>query len=858
MYLERFGVKSSSYSTRNCTGQWLTSIMFSFLGYFQGRHRRAQAEPGSWMLNNKQKSLFLAETSPLQRRLSTVYLPLACSAFLLALPVCAETLEGQSAADLDWVMRENLTDEQAEKVELFCVGNYVEPDYGFKDTSLESNSTLLRAMAEQASADEDNTITLNGKVELQQGPWWLQADHATLDQTTNIVDIQGNIVGRAPGMVMRGSSSSYNLDTANFSMEDSSYLFHDRHARGAADSLASTNTQEMLILNGTYTTCSPDSRAWSVAASEIHLDREKGEGRATHMRLQIMDVPVLYIPYLIFPIDDRRRSGFLYPTIETSNTGRGLSFSLPYYFNLAPDYDATYVPQYIHGRGLLNELEGRWLTERSYSELRLGYLYHDSEFLKEFPDEDNGNRWALDFENRFKIADRWNSTIDYNAVGDNEYLNDLNRTLEIQETSHIVRRWDVKYADESLQFRSRVSGYQTIKDSIAERSYPYYQLPQLTLDWQDSSEWFNYDLNTEATYFWRDNENITGIRKSNGGRWRTQPDLELDLSPVWGFFKPGIRLDHTDYVLEDQPDTTENHISRTVPFYRLDTGLYFDRSVDMFEHSFNQSLEPRLFYVYSSANDQSKIPDFDTSVPSFSFSRLYKEDRFVGGDRVGDNNRLTAGLTSRLNDQESGREVLRASIGQLFYFDEGEVTLGSTGGITESESPYAGEFLWRPNQNMDIKVSGLWDGQESRTEKGASTLSFHDPEYRKLLNLSHRYDITPASPVNHIEQTDISTLFPVTDSISLLGRWLFDLRQHRTIGTIAGVEYSDCCWRVQLAARSFLEDEDNEESRMDHGVFLRFQLRGLGGVNSGDDTALALGIKNYDTRELYRDERYQW
>jgi len=810
------------------------------------------------MLNNKQKSLFLAKSSPRQWWHSSACLPLTCSAFLLALPVCAETLAGQSAAGLDWVMSENLSPEQAEKVEPFCTGSYVAPDYGFNDTSPESNSTLLRAMAEQASADADNTIELSGKVALQQGPWWLQADYATLDQATNIVDIQGNIVGRAPGVVMRGSSASYNLDTANFSLQDSSYLFHDRHTRGAADSLESTNTQEMLIQNGTYTTCPPGSNAWSVAASEIHLDREKGEGRATHMRLQIMDVPVLYFPYLIFPIDDQRRSGFLYPTIGTSNTGRGLSLSLPYYFNLAPDYDATYVPHYIHGRGILNELEGRWLTERSYSELRLGYLYHDSEFLKEFPEEDSGNRWALDFESRFKIADHWDSTVDYNAVGDSEYLNDLNRTLEIQETSHIERRWDVKYADENLQFRSRVSGYQTIKDSIAESNYPYYQLPQLTLDWQNRSEWFNYELNSEATYFWRDNEHITGIHKSNGSRWHTQPDLELDLSPVWGFLKPGVRLDHTDYVLEDQPDTTENHISRTVPFYRLDAGLYFDRSVDIFEHSFNQSLEPRLFYVYSSANDQSNIPDFDTSVPTFSFSRLYKEDRFVGGDRVGDNNRLTAGLTSRLNGQESGREVLRASIGQLFYFDEAEVTLGASGGITESESPYAGELLWRPNQNMDIKVSGLWNAQESRTEQGASTLSFHGPEYRKLLNLSHRYDVTPNNPADHIEQTDVSTLFPVTDSISLLGRWLFDLRRHRTIGTIVGVEYSDCCWRVQLAARSYLEDADDQESRMDHGVFLRFQLKGLGGLNSGDEAELAQGIRNYDAREIYRDERYQW
>ncbi|WP_033416107.1 LPS-assembly protein LptD [Hahella ganghwensis] len=763
-----------------------------------------------------------------------------------------------TAASQDWVAREQLSGAHLTNLEPYCDGTYVAPAYGFEGYRVEENSTLLKAMADKASAKPESTIELWGNVELQQGEWWLEADKATLDRQTNKAWIEGNITGRAPGLAVHGTSASYNLDTADFSLENSSYVLHDRHARGEADGLSSSGTQEVVIQTGSFTTCAPDSRAWSLIASEIVLDREKGEGNAKHMRLRILDVPVMYFPYLAFPIDDRRRSGFLFPTLETSNTGRGISLGVPYYFNLAPDYDATYSPRYIHGRGLLNEVEGRWLTKDSYSELRLGYLYHDSEFLKEFPDENNGNRWALDFENRYRIADGWRSTIDYNAVGDNEYLNDLNRTLEIAETSHIKRSWDVNYGGETLSFRSRVSGYQTIDDGIAERDYPYYQLPQLTLDWNDRSEWFNYGVESEYTYFWRDNENITGIRRTNGSRWRTQPDIELDLSPVWGYFKPGIRLDHTDYLLEDEPEGNDSHISRTVPFYRIDSGLYFDRTVQMFDHDYNQSLEPRLFYVYSPESEQDDVPDFDTSVPTFSYSRLFKEDRFVGGDRVGDNNRLSAGVTTRFNDMDSGIEVFRASIGQIFYYEDGEVDLNGSGGVTESESPYAGELLWRPNQNTDIKISGLWDAQESRTEKGTSTLSFHDAEYSKLLNLSHRYSITSNNPNDHIEQTDISTLFPVTDSVSLLGRWLFDLRRHRTIGTLAGVEYSDCCWRVQLVARSYLEDEDNEESRLDHGIFLRFQLRGLGGLGTGDESALSTGLKNYNARENYRDERYQW
>ncbi|OZG71499.1 LPS biosynthesis protein [Hahella sp. CCB-MM4] len=782
---------------------------------------------------------------------------MACAGACL-LPAAVAGAEELTAASQDWVARDQLTESQLTDLEPYCHGTYVEPEYGFSDYRVEENSTLLKAMADRVTADPESNIELWGNVELQQGTWWLRADKATLDRRSNVANIDGHITGRSSGLAMHGSAASYDLNSADFTLEDSSYLLYDRHARGEADSLSSIGTQKVIIQYGSFTTCSPDSRAWSLVASEIVLDRDKGEGNAKHMRLEVLDVPVLYFPYLAFPIDDRRRSGFLFPTIGTSNTGRGLSFGVPYYFNLAPDFDATYSPRYIHGRGLLNEVEGRWLTENSYSELRLGYLHHDSEFLKEFPDENNGNRWALDFQNSYRIAEGWRSSIDYNAVGDNEYLNDLNRTLEIEETSHIKRLWDVNYGGETLTFRSRVSGYQTIDDGVAESDYPYYQLPQLTLDWNDSSEWFNYGVNSEYTYFWRENENLSGLKRTNGSRWRTQPDLELDLSPVWGYFKPGIRLDHTDYLLEDEPEGNDSHVGRTVPFYRVDSGLYFDRHAEMFGHDYNQTLEPRLFYVYSDYTEQSDIPDFDSSVPTFSYSRLFQEDRFVGGDRVGDNNRLSAGITTRFNDMETGVEVFRASLGQIFYYGKGDVDLSGSGEVNESESSYAGEMLWRPNQNMDIKVSGLWDPQESKTEKGTSTLSFHDPEYRKLLNLSHRYSVTDSDPDDHIEQTDVSTLFPVSDSVSLLGRWLFDLRRHRTIGTLAGVEYSDCCWRMQLVARSFLEDEDNNESRLDHGIFLRFQLRGLGGLGTGDESALSSGLKNYSARESYRDERYQW
>ncbi|WLQ13897.1 LPS-assembly protein LptD [Hahella aquimaris] len=763
----------------------------------------------------------------------------------------------QSAAMLDWRMREFLTPQQMMTLEPQCRGTYVEPEYGFVNapsTPSTSDNEALRARSDTLISPSESAMRLQGNVKAQQGAWWLEADQVELDRQTNVVDLQGLKAARAPGLLLHGETARYNLDSKDFSLSDASYLIHQRHARGDAERISSADAQLVRIEDGSYTTCDPMHNDWSIAASEIILDREQGEGTAKHMTLRVKDVPVMYFPYLRFPIDDRRKSGFLYPTIGTSNTGRGMSFGIPYYFNLAPDYDATYSPLYMHGRGLLSELEGRWLTEDTYSEMRLGYIAHDSEFSKENPNE-SGRRWALDFTNRYDVSKNWRSTIDYNVVSDKDYLNDLNRTLEIQQETHIKRSWDVAYLGGGYSFKSHVQGYQTVDDDIVDNDRPYMLLPQLSFGWGRDFDPVAFGLESEFTYFWRDDENLDPARDQQvvGARWRTQPSLKLPLSTTWGYLTPKLRLDHTDYQLEQRATGLDESISRTVPFYSLDAGMYFDRTLTLFGDEYNQSLEPRLFYVYSPEQDQDDIPDFDTSVATFSYSQLYKEDRFVGGDRVGDNNRLTLGVTSRFNDRATGAERLRASVGQIFYYEDQQVGLGTEGLSDESESPWAGELVWRPNDRFDFKVEGLWDWQERQTEKGATTLAFHDPEYRKLLNLSHRYTH------NDLEQTDVSVLFPVTDSVSVLGRWFFDLVNHRTIGTMAGVEYNDCCWRFQVIARSFLKDaDDTENSELDHGVFLRFQLRGLGNIGSRFEDVMAKEMRNFNERETYRTERYQW
>jgi LPS-assembly protein len=273
-----------------------------------------------------------------------------------------------------------------------------------------------------------------------------------------------------------------------------------------------------------------------------------------------------------------------------------------------------------------------------------------------------------------------------------------------------------------------------------------------------------------------------------------------------------------------------------------DSGLYFDRRSSLFDVPYNQTLEPRLYYAWADAEaDQSLIPDFDTALRSFSFDELFRRNRFTGGDRVGDTNQLTVAVTSRFNDLVTGRERARFSVGQVHYFDEQEVTLAGQGATDGSDSPFAGEMVLRPLQGLELRTSGLWEPDISKTREGRSQLVFHSDDYRYLASIGHTYRR------NEFEQSDIGGVVPVTDHVSLIGRWAYDSRLDRTVGSLAGLEYNNCCWSVQLVHQNYLTDEEQLENR----VLFRIELKGLGG-SGGSSSQISEAIIGFDERERRR------
>ena len=749
-----------------------------------------------------------------------------------------------SAAEIDWRPRAELPSEVRSSLPLFCDGGYLpsgsHDGVGSAFAGGSDAEQPLEASGLNARYEIDRELFLQGDVRIRQGGFQVTGSEARYSQQQGAVSVQGPLVSRGDGFLLTGENANYDVDTGRLDINTATFLLHGPEMRGRAGRLARISEEQVVIEDGFLTTCGPKQNDWAIVASDIQLDRAEGFGTAKHVRLEILDVPVFYWPWASFPIDDRRKSGFLYPQFGSSTAGSGGFLALPYYLNLAPHYDATLTPQYMNGRGLFNEAEGRYLSSLGETTLQLGYIGRDSEFAAENPGE-SGERWALDATTRAVFGGGWSGYGDFSVVSDEDYFSDLNRNLEINQATHLQRKGGVTYRSDQQYFDAYLNDYQTISESIANEDKPYAQLPEIIYAGQAGAGILEANLESQYTVFYRDNEGLTGLDQANGQRFRARPELALPLRALWGFSRPSVSVDYTRYDLDDY-DLGDGAFDRTVPVAEWDNGLYFDRQGSLFDVPYNQTLEPRLYYVWANADaDQNDIPDFDTDLQTFRFDQLFQPDRFTGGDRVGDANQLTVALTSRFNDLLTGAERARFSIGQVQYFDDREVTLFGEGGGTRSRSPLAGEVVLNPLDTLEIRSSGLWDPDTGDTEEGRSQLTFHSSDYRYLASLGHTYSR------DELEQSDIATVFPVTDRVSLIGRWVYDSSLDRTVGSLAGLEYNNCCWSIQVVHQNYLTYDRELQGR----ILFQIQLKGLGG-SGGASSSISEAIYGFDERESRR------
>ncbi len=680
------------------------------------------------------------------------------------------------------------------------------------DASLSKGST--RVDADEAYAEADGITRLRGNVVVQRNNAMLLGDQAEYDKRNDLLRLEGNTSYRSGGLRIDSTRAQMDLSKESGNFEQAQFLIRDTHGAGSAERIEVADPQHANLYQLRYTTCDPQDPDWQLKADELLLDRNSNTGEAWHATLSFMGVPFFYSPYLNFPLEGRK-SGLLPPTFGTSERN-GTDFSLPIYWNIAPNQDATFTPRTITARGGMLMGEYRYLGLQSRAILRGSYLGNDKLY-----GEDRG---YLYLNHRARLGEGWNSTLLYREVSDNEFFRDeLAFSDESTSQTHLQRRADLTYNNESWRFLARAQDYQTLSGTS-----PYQRLPQLRLDSRQPSrrDQLNLSLSSEAVRFAHDS------RVPTGERLDLKPSVTLPLGGAAWFLTPKLAWRYTSYQLTDS--TAGDHLERSLPISSLDGGLFFERSLQVSNSPYTQTLEPRLFYLNVPYEDQSDLPRFDTALRDFSFGQLFSDNRFSGADRQADANQLAAALTTRFIDEQSGRERLRASIGQLHYFAERKVGLTDTTPIdTAGTSNLIGELAFSPVDAFSLGVSEEWDPRAEREERLSTRLRY-SPEEGKVLSLNYRYH-----RADQIRQADMTLLWPVTPRWRLLATYRYDLENEGELESIGGLEYQSCCWSLRLVAQ---ERRDAVNEALDHSIYLTLELKGLASLGRGLEENVGRGI----------------
>lgn len=785
--------------------------------------------------------------------------------------VHAEDLANLPADQLDWVAWGS--DRPAGEV---CQGHYVMPDY-LLAPAVEAGH--VRGQSDTATYGSEGQTELNGRVILRQGEQQLQASQATLANDRSKVDLQGPITYRQPGVLVRGDQGEFGLNNQAADVQRAYFVFHQARLRGNAQRLERLDNGQYRILSGSFTTCEPQSRLWTLNGHNVVINRAAGYGTATHSTLRFYDVPVFYWPWVRFPIDDRRLTGMLYPSVGYSNSN-GFDYLQPIYLNLAPNYDATLYPRYMARRGLVLGGQFRYLFGTDRGTVEGNYLSSDKGGSRDDSNYEllrQQKRWYINFQHDGSLNTRTTYQLRYGAASDGRYFDDFGTTFAEQNTDNLERRAQIDYQGDVWHLQARARGYQVMDFPVKDSDKPFYELPSLSADasWHQSNgtyaEWNSNVTNFTRDVRWEDG-GIKATEAVTGARLNLAPAIGYRRAPSWGFFEPRAQMYLTQYQLDwkraSNRDWDETP-SRAVPVFSVDSGLVFERPTRLFGSDWRQTLEPRLYYTYVPHRNQDNLPTFDTDYLSPSWSQLWSPFRFNGIDRIGDVNKLSYGVSSRFLEDATGRERFTASIGQSRYFDDRKVTDNDPSkNFNDPKSDYwymnhrknssaIGQLTWNINDRYRVRYANFFDTERGHTERNEVYLHYQHPAGR-LFNVGYRWQVKDFDPSGDLddrlgynrEEYDTSFALKVNGPFSVVGRYLYDHTNDRSLEALAGVQYNDCCYAVEVAWRLFRDDNDTTniitDDELKRGIFLRFILKGLGGVGNKPETYYQQAIEGYD------------
>jgi LPS-assembly protein len=705
---------------------------------------------------------------------------------------------------------------------LSCQTSLYEPLSGDPFLSLtplaNPETVQLEAGSFEAQLGALPTAIMTGGVLLRRDDKLAGAETARYDPEQKALHLEGGVRYEDPGTQINSSSAEFAYVTGRIRFEGAKFSMPGNNSRGAADAIE-INQAGMLILEGVeYTTCPPDAEDWLMQGASIELDTDAGVGTARGMKLRFKGVPILYAPYLSFPIGDARKSGVLTPEIGSSGRS-GNEISVPWYWNIAPNYDATITPRLLTSRGMQIATEFRYLTVRNEGTLIADYL-PDDDITKEA-------RHQIRFGHRTLFDNGWRNQVDLNDVSDSQYYEDLGGSLSISSVTHLNRSVRFDYYTPNLSMLGQIQDYQTIDDAIVPDQEPYRRLPQILVNggWQIPFG-LRFGIDGEIVNFDRD----VGV---TGWRVNAAPKLELPISRPGWFVTPAVAFDYTRYKLNDTLPGEAADPSRSVPISSLDMGLVLERATNNSNRV--QTIEPRLLFVNIPFRDQDGLPVFDTIIPDINLVQLYRKNRYLGVDRIGDTEQMSFGITSRILDLSTGRELMSATIGQTRYYSDRMVTLPGATAATSKTSDYIAQLRFQLFKTLHFDLGHQWGTGASGTTQSEARLQYR-PANNKVLNFAYRFRR------DSLEQGDLSLSWPVANHWNIVGRYNYSFRDEEVLEQFFGLEYESCCWGLRMVSRRYISTRDGTR---DSSFGLQLVLKGMMSVGTAADKLLERGILGY-------------
>ncbi|MFM1643240.1 LPS assembly protein LptD [Aeromonas salmonicida] len=750
----------------------------------------------------------------------------------------------------------------------------------------DANAQPVEVDADRLEAKQGGTAVYQGDVKVRQGVRKFDSDYAELDQKSRDVIAIGNIYYNDGQITVTSDKTlKSNLDTKNSELEEGKYQVHGSPVRGSADRVTMTNNNQNITLEGAqYTTCPPGQEVWTLKAGSIDIDQAEVFGEAWNASLWLYDYPVFYFPYINFPIKDERKTGLLYPGY-TQSSKNGMDITQPFYWNIAPNYDATITSRFMDRRGLMEQVEFRYMPDPAH----VGSLYFenlaDDKQYDETPSLNeklsDGHRYLLNARHTSLFADNaMRVSVDYTKVRDRDYnyFNDFSPKVGTQVENQLQQSLMAGYFQQNWNLNTEVRTYQIL---LASAQQPHELMPRINHNYYHQGNWYDLAWNTEVTRFGYNNTQASAQNLGDaytGTRVYTAPTLTMPLIDEAGYYLDSqYKLMYTRYDQEvpDNMSSTftqrftpegasgvtldEGIITRTLPSFRLKGGMTFERNQDWFGGDANQTLEPEFQYLYVPYKDQDNIGVYDSTTMRQDYYSLFSDRRYAGLDRISDSNRVSLGVTTRVYDQ-AGDERIRLAVAQAFDFVAPRVKLYPSESLaTNTRSPLSFEGDAKINEQWFAHAGAQYDMDQSEISSANSALEYRREKLISQLNYrfvrNANYDLSNTNQVADLNQVGMLLTTPLNDQWHLYGGYYHDLDQGVKVDRKVGLKYDSCCWSINFNLE-WVNTPDNVTMRptSERSLGIQFEMKGLGSVGTGSkgtslDTEALPYIRPFNLRD---------